>query len=175
MTEDRLITKVQWVRDEMMGWLHSVASLQGIRQDVASAIHHQSQASVDQLELAQLALGKAFWEKAQLSLHRVSAENKAILDHLHWTNVREFQRDIYLWFRVWQNAVFRHPQLGTRVKMEAVLDSLIDSLYALAAPVEVAVMDVDTQALAVLVRLKNYPESYYVMATMPMHSSTTAF
>jgi hypothetical protein len=175
VTEDRLISKIQWVRTELMKWLEGIAVMQGFHFNASSAIIHNTQPirpEDGRLEHSWIVLGKEIWERAELSLHRVNAGTENYIRSLHWTNVREFQRDIFHWFRVWQEPIYHHPQMGTAVRMEAMLTLLIDTLHSLTSNVEVTVIDVSEEALAVLIRLKSHPQPYYAMASMPKHSST---
>lgn len=175
MTDDRLMTKMRGTGMELLAWLREVAGMQG---DVTQRVYQNSdphRPADGRLQHEWMVLGREVWERAELSLHRVNEGTQPYLEGLHWTNVREFQRDIYAWLKLMHNASYKHPDTGGKVKLEQLINTLIRHLHGLSNAVEVTVMDVGSTAAAVLIRLKNYPMPYYISAQIPTRSSTSTF
>lgn len=166
MTDERIKDRIEWVHDSLLGWLKSIYGLQGLHLDkevYKSTIPQSGQ--VNRLDHHWIVLGDLTWERAELSLYQ-NAPNVS-----NWTNVREFQRDIMTWVKVWHDCIYHPPNSRHPVRMSSLLNMLISALHACTGSVEVAVVDPNDELIYIWVRLKNYPHAYACMISLPKLSS----
>jgi hypothetical protein len=162
VTDERIKDRIEWVHDGLLGWLRSIYGLQGLNLNVdvyKNTAPQQSQ--INRLSHHWVVLGNLMWERAELSLYQ-NAPNLG-----NWTNVREFQRDIMTWVKVWHDCTYHPPHAVHPVRMSSLLNLLITCLHACTGSVEVAVVDPNDELINVWVRLKNYPHAYACMISMP--------
>lgn len=158
MTDERIRDRIDWVHGGLLNWLNSI---QG-------TTYRNSAPSVglpNRIEHHWIVLGQQMWERAELTLH----QNAPLVPN--WTNVREFQRDIMAWVKVWQDCLYVLPESRHPVRMSELLDSLIGQLHSFLGNVEVYVQDPNDLLIHIWVRLKNYPDSYACMISLPKLSA----
>lgn len=167
MTDERIKDRIEWVHDSLLGWLKSIYGLQGLH------LHHDAYknaaphlSKVNCLNHHWVNLGDLMWERAELSLFQSAPEQLS-----NWTNVREFQRDITTWVKVWHDCIYHPPLAKHPIRMSSLLNMLISALHACTGSVEVAVVDPNDELIHIWIRLKNYPQSYACLISMPKLTS----
>lgn len=170
MTEERIRDRIDWVHEGLLGWLNSIYGLQGFRDTCVAYQNSQPGAQqISRLSHYWVVLGDLIWERAELSLYQSAPEA------LIWTNVREFQRDIMTWVKVWQDCHYLVPGSQYPVRMSSILNLLINQLHGYMGSVEVSVVDPNDELIHIWVRLKNYPDSFACMISLPKITSHTLF
>lgn len=157
---------MDWVYDNLLGWLRSIYGLQGLHLD--QEVFTNAQPSVnhpDRLTHHWTVLGTQIWERAELSLHTQGPIER------EWVNIREFQRDILTWVKVWQDCHYHPPGARYPVAMSSLINLLINTLHSLTGAVEVCVLDPNDNLIHVWVRLKTYPNSYCALISIPKFTS----
>ncbi len=165
--DPRVLERIDGVYGNLVGWLEGLHG--NARQPTPLRVYQNArpkQETTQRLHHHWVILGEPMWERAELSLHAVNPG-----ENLMWTNVREFQRDIMTWVRIWQECIYYPPGCVKPVKLDQVLSLLIDTLHSCSGAVEVATQDVSEELFAVWIRLKQFPDSYAVMASIPKHAS----
>lgn len=169
MTEERIRDRIDWVHEGLLGWLHSIYSHHGVQSQISVYQNAQPMVQPNRLSHHWVILGNLVWERAELSLY----QSVPFIEK--WTNVREFQRDILTWAKVWQDCEYHIPGSRHPVRMSGLLNLLINQLHAYMGNVEVAVVDPNDELIHIWVRLKNYPDSFACMISMPKINSQMAF
>jgi hypothetical protein len=113
-------------------------------------------------------IGARMWERIELELHRVSVPFRQAD---YWMSVREFERDLTSWARVWRDREFYHPMRNIHVRMSSLMDLLLSALRTVSGSVEVCARDENQHAVTVLIRLKGRPQEFHAVAVIPMRSS----
>lgn len=178
MIEERVKERINWVYDSLKeNWITAVDKHKGL--DYTHPIdvqdRHASQALLKYGYQYSVwsRLGEAVWEKAELSLH-TTAPSSIPAEFRQWVNIREFQRDITTWMKVWDDLRFTPPQDTPRIRpvnLSSIITLLVQALHDLSGAVEVMVVDPDDYTIAVWIRLKSYPNNFYVCASIPKFTS----
>jgi hypothetical protein len=171
VSNERIKTRADWVYEGLLGWLRGVYGLQGLHLNEPQVYRNArpSQAIQTRVDHHWLILGVQIWERAEISLYQGAGPQ-----HLNWTNVREFQRDITTWVKVWHDCVYHPPGCAQPVRMSSMIDMLVNALHACSGMVEVATEDLSAELVGIWIRLKQYPDHYAMMASIPKHSSVAA-
>lgn len=156
MTDERIKDRADWIHEGLLWWLRSIHGVQ--TQWYRNAAANASQ--IQRLEHHWVNLGNQIWERAELSLYQ-NAPNVN-----NWTNVREFQRDIMTWVKVWHDCIYRVAGAPI-VRMSSLLDTLITTLHGFGGVTEVAVADPNDELIHIWIRLKNYPSGYACLISLP--------
>jgi hypothetical protein len=114
-------------------------------------------------------LGAEEWERVSLKL--VSVDQDYDPGNMRWTTVREFQRDIMTWIRLWPDYHFRPGGVHRPIRMSDMIQSFIEHLYQCDDQLLIAMKDVSRETLAVWVRAKNSTNDLKVKMLFPIVSS----
>jgi hypothetical protein len=164
--QDRVVEKMDFVYQNLHSWLTSIEGLKG--NHLSPVVHENdspSSAFYNRRSHHWVILGDEMWKRAELNLFEDKEDNP----RLRWMNIREFQRDIQAWIRLWDNCHFKLPTALYPVRLESMITLLINSLHACKGMCEVALHDVNEKCMGLWVRLKQYPGEYSVLVTLPIY------
>lgn len=114
------------------------------------------------------ALGRQHWESVSLQLIPPA---EVTVGASNWTTVREFQRDIMTWIRLWPDYEFSPPGVRRPIHMSDMIQSFIEHLYQCDDQLLVSMKDASKQTLAVWIKAKNSTNDLKVKMVFPIMSS----